>query len=89
MYEQYKTIFYVILARAAANTASSIYSAAAISIAPAITTQAAVPSPIAVVAQGRAPAKEDMGATPIYGILCHWCPSGTMTTNPYHYDNGS
>ena len=33
--------------------------------------QAAPPysSPIAVVAQGRAPTKGDMGATPIYGIF--------------------
>ena len=38
---------------------------------------------MAVVAQGRAPAKGDMGATPIYGILCHG-PSDTTTANPYH-----
>ena len=43
--------------------------AVAMVIAPATIYQAAAPypSPIAVVAQGRAPAKGDMGARPIYG----------------------
>ena len=55
-------------------------------VAPPTIYQTAAPytSPIAVVAQGRAPAAGDMGARPIYGILCHWCPKGTMTINPYH-----
>ena len=42
---------------------------------------------MAVVAQGRAPATGDMGARPIYGILCYRCHSGSRPINPYHgYD---
>ena len=42
---------------------------------PTTATKSAVPhiSAIAVVAQGRAPAKGALGARPIYGIFCHWC----------------
>ena len=58
------------------------YAAVATTIATATTYQTAAPyaPPIlAVVAQGRAPAEGDMGARPIYSILCHWCLIGTMT----------
>ena len=55
--------------------------AVATTIATATTYETAAPyAPplIAVVAQERAPAEGDMGARPIYGILCHWCLLGTM-----------
>ena len=64
---------YVILSRAAINAASPIYGAAVVmATTTAIATELAAPyiSPITVVAQGRAPAKGDMGARPIYGICC-------------------
>ena len=38
---------------------------------------------MAVVAQGRATARGDMGARPIYGIFGYG-PSETMTIHPYH-----
>ena len=62
-----------ILSKAAPNAASPIYGAAVVmATTTAIATELAAPyiSPIAVVAQGRAPAKGDMGARPIYGICC-------------------
>ena len=70
------------LPAAAPIAAYSQYEAAVdIAIAPATEYQTAAPytAPIAVVAQGRAPAAGDMGARPIYGIFCHWCFKSTMT----------
>ena len=61
--------------KAAINTAYPAYGAAVgMLIAAAIIYQTAAPypSPTAVVAQGRAPAKGDMGARPIYCIFGHW-----------------
>ena len=61
--------------KAATNAAYPTYGAAVVIVmAPATTYQTAAPypSPIAVVAQGRAPAKGDMGSRPIYGILWYW-----------------
>ena len=66
---------------AATKAAKPIYGtavAAAIAAAPATTTTAttaaptAAPSPFAVVAQGRAPFKGDMGARPIFGKYGNW-----------------
>ena len=84
LYGQYKQYFE--LSTAALLAAYPIYGAAVdIVVAPATTYQAAAYcSPIAVVAQGRAPDAGDMGARPIYSILCHWCLRGPMTINPYH-----
>ena len=85
MYGEYKQYFE--LSTTALIAAYQIYGAAVdIAVAPATTYQTAAPynSPIAVVAQGRAPAAGDMGATPIYGISCHWCIRGTTAMNPHH-----
>ena len=75
-------IIELLLSIAAPIAAYPRYGAAVdIAIAPAIKYQTAAPypSPIAVVAQGRAPAAGDMGARPIYGIFCHWCIRSTVT----------
>ena len=65
---------------AATKAATPIYGtavAAAIAAAPATTTTtttepATAPTPFAVVAQSRAPAKGDMGARPIFGKFGNW-----------------
>ena len=85
LYGEYKQYFE--LSTAALIAAYQIYGAAVdIAVAPATTyqTAAAYSSPIAVVAQGRAPNEGDMGARPIYSILCHWCFRSPMTISPYH-----
>ena len=59
------------IAKAVSNAVSLIYGAAARGIIVTVAAQtAAAYSSMAVVAQGRAPSKGDMGARPIYGILC-------------------
>ena len=56
------------------GTAVAVAIAAAPATATATTTTepTTAPSPFAVVAQSRAPAKGDMGARPICGIFYHW-----------------
>ena len=71
----------IVLIKAATKAARAIYgTAVAATIAAAATTTTepttaptTAPSPFAVVAQGRAPIKGDMGATPIFGKRGIWC----------------